>query len=103
MPGESETQIFLLAADQRPVSITILRRPGEVPSWAVSLTEIVDNAAAPPPRDSLLWYRLACSLPRTLPRASIADADPGEARAIEADYRLVLSRMGPCPRTRKQS
>ncbi len=103
LPGESETQIFLLAADQRPVSITILRRPGEQPTWAVALTEIVDNAAAPPARDSLLWYRLACSLPRSLPQASIADAEPEEARAIEADYRMVLSRLGPCPRTRPRA
>ena len=46
--GESETQIFLLTADGRPVSLTVLRRPGETPVWAVALSEIVDEAAAPP-------------------------------------------------------
>jgi hypothetical protein len=101
LPGESETQIFLLAADQRPVSLTILRRPGQAPAWAVALTEIVDNAAAPPARDTLLWYRLACSLPRTLPPQSVADTDPAEAGAIRADYRLVLDRLGPCARSRR--
>lgn len=102
LPGESETQIFLLAGDQRPVSLTILRRPGETPVWAVSLTEIVDNAAAAPQRDSLLWYRLACSLPRTLPPQSVEDADPTEARAIRSDYGLVLERLGPCTRRRSR-
>jgi len=103
LPGESETQIFLLASDQRPVSLTILRRPGQAPAWAVSLTEIVDNAAAPPARDTLLWYRLACSLPRQLPAQSVAEAGPSEATAIAADYRLVLDRLGPCVRNRRDS
>ena len=98
LPGESETQFFLLAEDQRPVSLTVLRRPGQAPAWAVSLTEIVDNAAAPPARDSLLWYRLACALPRTLPAQSVADASPAEASAIQADYRLILDWLGPCAR-----
>lgn len=100
LPGESETQIFLLAADQRPVSLTILRRPGQAPAWAIALTEIVDNAAAPPVRDTLLWYRLACSLPRILPAQSVAEAEAAEAAAVRADYRLVLDRLGPCARSR---
>lgn len=103
LPGESETQIFLLTADNRPVSLNILRRPGEAPRWAVSLTEIVDDAAAPPQRDSLLWYRLACSLPRTLPAQSTMDAAAEEAAAIAADYRLVKEGLGPCARNRARS
>jgi hypothetical protein len=103
LPGESETQIFLLAEDQRPVSLTVLRRPGETPVWAVSLTEIVDNAAAPPAPNSLLWYRLACALPRTLPAQSVAEASPDEAAAIKADYGLVLARLGPCARNRRRA
>jgi hypothetical protein len=99
--GESETQIFLQAADGRPVSLNILRRPGQTPWWAVALTEIVDEAAEPPRRDTLLWYRLACGLPSRLPRQSLADADAAAARAIEADYRLVLERLGPCVRHRR--
>ena len=100
IPGESETQIFLLAADGRPVSLTVLRRPGETPQWAVALSEIVDQAAAPPQRDTLLWYRLACTLPRTLPAQSLAGADRSAAAAIRADYGLVLDRLGPCRRSR---
>lgn len=98
LPGESETQIFLLTADSRPVSLSVMRRPGEAPKWAVALTEIVDKTAGPPARNSLLWYRLACSLPRALPRQSIADADADQAKAIGQDYRVVLDGLGPCPR-----
>jgi hypothetical protein len=101
IPGESETQIFLLTADARPVSLTVLRRPGQTPQWAVALGEIVDEAAAPPAPGTLLWYRLACTLPPRLPRQSLAEADAEGAAAIEADYRLVLERLGPCVRTRR--
>jgi hypothetical protein len=100
LPGESETQLFLLAAGGRPISLSVLRRPGEQPRWAVALGEIVDEAAAPPAPDTLLWYRLACGLPRALPPASFADADAGTVEAIRADYRLVLEGLGPCVRTR---
>ncbi len=96
LPGEGETQIFLQTADARPVSLSVLRRPGEEPRWAVALSEIVDEAAAPPARDTLLWYRLACFLPATLPEAStasLADADAAQARE---DYRFVLTRLGDC-------
>ncbi len=97
--GESETQIFLLTAGGTPVSLTVLRRPGQTAQWAVALSEIVDEAAAPPAPGTLLWYRLACSLPRTLPRQSLAEAGEHVA-AIQSDYRFVLDRLGPCVRTR---
>lgn len=97
--GESETQIFLLTENGDPVSLNVLRRPGQTPQWAVALGEIVDESAEPPARDTLLWYRLACTLPRSLPAQSLRDADAGTAPAIEADYRLVLERLGPCVRT----
>jgi hypothetical protein len=100
--GESETQIFLLTADNRPVSLNVLRRPGETPLWSVALSEIVDDAAEPPARDTLLWYRLACTLPRALPPQSLAEADAQGRAAIQADYRLVLDRLGPCTRTRER-
>ncbi len=101
--GESETQIFLQTAEGTPVSLTVLRRPGETPQWAVALSEIVDEAAEPPAPGTLLWYRLACGLPRALPRQSLAEADAEGAAAIQADYRLVLERLGPCARTRGRS
>jgi hypothetical protein len=99
--GESETQIFLQTGNGTPVSLSVLRRPGETPIWAVALGEIVDEAAAAPGPGTLLWYRLACGLPRALPRQSLAEADGDGTAAIEADYRLVLDRLGPCMRTRR--
>jgi hypothetical protein len=100
LPGESETQIFLQTEDGRPISLSILRRPGERPRWSVALSEIVDEAAAPPAPDTLLWYRLACTLPRLLPPPSLSEASPDEAQAIAADYRLVIEGLGRCVRTR---
>jgi hypothetical protein len=99
--GESETQFFLQTAGGTPVSLTVLRRPGETPLWAVALSEIVDEAAEPPAPGTLLWYRLACGLPRALPRQSLTEADAEGAAAIQADYRLVLDRLGPCVRSRR--
>lgn len=100
LPGESETQIFLQTEGDRPISLTVLRRPGERPRWAVALGEMVDNSAAPPEPETLLWYRLACTLPAALPRTSLSDATPEEARAIAADYRLIVEGLGRCVRTR---
>jgi len=98
LPGEGETQVFLTTADARPVSLSILRRPGERPRWAVALSEIVDDAAAPPRRDTLLWYRLACALPPALPDRSTAALDPADAEAARADYRFVVAALGACGR-----
>ncbi|WP_284734661.1 hypothetical protein [Sphingosinicella terrae] len=100
LPGESETQIFLLASDDRPISLSVLRRPGEQPRWSVALGEMVDNAAAAPQPETLLWYRLACTLPRELPAQSVSEATPQEAQAIRADYRLVMEGLGTCTRSR---
>jgi hypothetical protein len=99
VPGESESQIFLSTADRRPVSLSVLRRPGETPRWSVALGEFVDDAAGPPERDTLLWYRLACSLPPSLPSGVLSDLSVSAALAVSADYRLVLERLGPCGRT----
>lgn len=100
LPGESETQIFLQAEDGRPLSLNILRRPGETPRWAVALSDIVDDAALPPQQNTLLWYRLACTLPSILPRQSLAESGSAEASAIRADYALVLEGLGACARAR---
>jgi len=99
LEGESETQIFLQTERGQPISLAILRRPGERPRWSVALSEIVDEAAPSPRRDTLLWYRLACTLPVALPRDSLREASAAEARAIGADYRLVMDALGPCGRT----
>jgi hypothetical protein len=98
LPGEGETQVFLTTRDNRPVSLSILRRPGEQPRWAVALSEIVDDSAGPPPRDTLLWYRLACSLPRTLPARSTQALESADAAIAQEDYRFVIDQLGPCTR-----
>ncbi|WP_294062025.1 hypothetical protein [Sphingomonas sp.] len=96
LPGEGETQVFLQTANNAPVSLQILRRPGETPRWSVSLGDIVDESAGPPARDTLLWYRLACGLPRELPATSIESDNPANAAIAREDYAMVLKALGPC-------
>ncbi|QTD57758.1 hypothetical protein J4G78_06870 [Parasphingorhabdus cellanae] len=98
--GEGETQIFLETVTGNPVSITILSREGQQKVWAVSLSEIVDEAATAPVRNSLLWYRLACFLPRSLPEESLAGDSAANANQARRDYDLVIQDLGNCPRTR---
>lgn len=96
LPGEGETQIFVQTATGAPISLSILRRPGEQRRWAVALGEIVDDAAGPPPRDTLLWYRLACGLPRELPATSLTELEPANAALAREDYAFVLAQLGSC-------
>lgn len=98
--GEGETQIFLRTENGQPVSLSILRRPGQEARWAVALGEIVDEAARPPERGSLLWYRLACGLPPALPSRSVRTLATPDAEAARADYQLVIQALGRCDRTR---
>jgi hypothetical protein len=98
--GEGETQIFLRTAGGQPISISVLSRPGQTRRWAVSTGDVIDESAIAPARNTLLWYRFACSLPRALDAALV---ESGEARDIanaQADYRFVLDSLGPCGRTR---
>jgi hypothetical protein len=101
--GEGETQIFLRAQNGDPVSLSILRRPGQEPRWAVALGEIVDEAARAPQPGTLLWYRLACSLPPALPPQSVRALGPQDAAAAREDYALVVAALGPCGRTRPRA
>jgi len=96
LPGEGETQIFVQTATGAPISLSILRRPGEQRRWAVALGEIVDDAAGPPARDTLLWYRLACGLPRALPADSLDEQTPSDAATAREDYAFVLEQLGSC-------
>lgn len=98
--GEGETQIFLRTQSGEPVSLSIIRRPGQPPMWAVALGEIVDEAAKAPEPGSLLWYRLACSLPPALPSNSVRTLSVQDAEAARADYLVVVRALGPCERTR---
>lgn len=100
LPGEGETQVFLTTANATPLSLSILRRPGEQPRWSVARSEVVDEAAGPPARETLLWYRLACGLPRQLPERATETLAPAEAEQARADYAFVLAQLGSCGRTR---
>jgi hypothetical protein len=99
VPGESESQIFLTTTDNRPISLSILRRPGEQPQWGVALGDIIDETARAPAHDSLLWYRLACFLPQRLPGRAVAALSESNASAVRDDYRYVLDQLGSCGRT----
>jgi hypothetical protein len=100
VPGESETQIFLVAEDGRPLSLSIWREQGQTPHWSVSVGEIVDESAGSPKLNTLLWYRLACFLPPALPAASMDSLDADSAHLAAEDYTTVIRSLGACPRTR---
>ena len=99
--GEGETQIFLSTVTKEPISLTVLTRPGQTKSWAFALGEIVDEAAAPPARDTLGWYRLACFLPTALPVTSTSELGEADAEAARGDYAFVMQALGDCERTRR--
>ena len=99
--GEGETQIFMETDSGNPISITVLKRDGQRKFWAVSLGEIVDEAARAPVRNSLLWYRLACFLPRQLPASALAGDTTANAQQARSDYQTVLNDLGSCPRSRQ--
>lgn len=99
IPGEAESQIFLNTATGRPVSLVVLARPGQARSYSVALSDIIDDAATSVPRDTLMWYKLACALPRSLPPKSVDKLSEEDRAAVVADYRFVLDSLGPCTRT----
>lgn len=100
LEGEGDTQIFLTTKDGRPISFNVVRTPAAAPRWSVSIDELVDASGAQPRRDTLLWYRLACSLPATLPPSSSAPT-PEYAAIVAEDYATIVRGLGPCRRTRR--
>lgn len=98
LAGESETQIFLETGSRSPVSVTVLRRPGQRPVWGVSWGEIIDSSASAPRPETLRWYRLACALPARLPSSANLAREPAARRLAEADYAFVVQQLGPCER-----
>jgi hypothetical protein len=96
LPGEGETQLFLTTQDNRPAAVSVLRRPGEQPRWSVALSEVIDENATAPARDTLLWYRLACFLPATLPANATAALSEDEAVHAREDYAFVIAQLGAC-------
>lgn len=100
LAGESETQVFLDTTSGTPVSLTVLRRPGQEPVWGVSWTELVDQSAQAPQPGTLEWYRLACFLPRELPQGAYLQREQAARYQAQADYGFILSQLGECDRTR---
>ncbi|MGB3739250.1 MAG: hypothetical protein WA948_07845 [Pontixanthobacter sp.] len=98
LAGESETQIFLRTKTRAPVSLSILRTPGQRPTWGVSWTELVDAAARPPMPQTLEWYRLACFLPSSIGAEAQLASDPVAMARAREDYAFVLTSLGECER-----
>lgn len=96
--GESETQVFLETDQGSPVSVSVIRRPGQPPAWGVSWGEIIDSSAQPPSPETLQWYRLACALPEQLPSAANLARDPATRRLAAQDYAFVKRELGACTR-----
>jgi hypothetical protein len=99
IPGEAESQIFLTTASGRPVSLVVLSRPGEAKRFSVALSDVIDDAAASVPRDTLMWYRLACALPAAVPPSATGELNDEDRAAVALDYRFVRDSLGPCART----
>jgi hypothetical protein len=99
LAGEGETQIFLTTADSSAASLTVRHQPNQAPQWGASFSELVAELGHPPARDTLEWYRLACFLPAN-PPASVDVSEGEDARRMaQADYRMVMASLGPCPRS----
>ncbi len=93
VPGEAESQFFLATRSGKPVSLVVLTRPGQARTVTVATGDVIDDAAKAVPGETLLWYRLACGLPRKLPASLDAGAE------VADDYAFVLSSLGACGRT----
>ncbi len=98
--GEGETQVFMKTERDQPLSLSILSRPGQEKRWAVSTAEVIDESATAPAKNTLLWYRLACGLPRSLSSDLVESAESDNAARAQADYKFVIDALGPCGRKR---
>lgn len=98
LAGQGETQVFLTTGDGSAASITVRHEPGTPPAWGVSFSELVADLGHAPQHETLEWYRLACSLPNTVPPGvNVSESRKAQLQA-EADYRMVLGELGVCER-----
>ena len=67
----------------------------------LSTGELVQIDARPPRPGTLEWYRLACSLPQTLPPEAQLSTDPRLRQQASADYATVMEDLGACERQRE--
>jgi hypothetical protein len=98
--GEGETQIFLNTENRQPISISIVSRPGAPKQWSVSTSELIEETTSTPKRFTLLWYRLACGLPKALPAELVQSGEGENAARAQADFKFVADALGPCGRKR---
>ncbi len=98
--GDGETQIFLKTANNQPMAITVLSQQAVGKSWSVSTSELIDETSSAPKKDSLLWYRLACGLPKSIPDIAFETNATESRSAARADYVFVIKSLGPCDRQR---
>lgn len=98
--GDGETQIFIDTATRAPMSLSVVTRKGAAKRWSVSTSELIDESGAVPAANTLLWYRLACGLPRSLPADVVESSGDGSAARAQSDYNFVLQSLGPCVRNR---
>lgn len=96
--GEGETQIFLNTEFGQPMAISVTSKRGQNRRWSVSTSEVIDINATEPRRFSLLGYRLACSLPKSLSSSNIESSDQRNRQKAISDYKLVKDSIGPCER-----
>lgn len=100
LAGQGQTQIFLDTRDGRGAVITVRHQPGYAPNWSASFSQVAAGTGAPPARDSLAWYSLACFLPAYLPDAANVSRSSAKQEQALDDYRMVVSSLGSCNRTR---
>ena len=101
LAGSGETQIFMATKDGSAASITVRHMPGRPAAWGVSFSELIADVTRPPLSDTLVWYRLACFLPNTLPPGANLSDTPMKRKQALSDYRMVLGELGTCRRTRR--
>lgn len=95
VPGEAESQFFLSTADKRPISLVVLTRPGQARTVTLALGDVIDDAAAGVKPDTLLWYRLACFLPKTLP----PNVGGEDREGLADDWGFAVASLGTCERS----
>ena len=100
--GEGETQIFVEAKGNQIYSLSVFSQPGSPKRWAVSTGEVIDESAGAPPKNTLLWYRLACGLPQSLDAKLVESPEADSAAKAQTDYRFIIASLGPCDRSRRR-
>ncbi len=95
---EGESQIFLETEFGQPMAISVISKRDQNRRWSVSTSEVIDINATEPVRFSLLGFRLACSLPRTLNPSTIESSNQKDRAKLLSDYKLVIDSIGPCER-----